>query len=132
MRTNLEFRSSELSDPPSGDATPRGEAVARLLGCELPKHGFNVTDLCATDWGWQVTIANDLFPLWIGCGYYEEYDDGLLCFIEPRKPYVRHWLKQLPTTDTVERLATAIETVVRESKKARDLRWWTEEENARG
>lgn len=132
MRTNLEFRSSELSDPASEDGSPRGETVARLLSKQLPGHGFTVTDVFAEDWGWHVAIANESFPLWVGCGHYEEWDDGLLCFIEPRKPYVRRWLKRQPTIDTVERLATAIELVIRENGKARDLRWWTEGENTRG
>lgn len=132
MRTNLEFRSPELSAPTSDEGTPRGEKFARFLAEQLPKQGFNVIDVFAEDWGWHVTIANDDFPLWIGCGRYEEWEDGLLCFIEPRKPYVRRWLKRLRTTATVERLATAVETVVLGSGKARDLRWWTVEENARG
>jgi len=132
MRSNLEFRSSELSDTVSNEGTPRGEKVARLLAEQLPRHGFDVKEVFEEDWGWHVTVFNDAFPLWIGCGHYEEYDDGVLCFIEPRKPYVRRWLKRLPTAETVEKLATAVERVVQESGKARHTRWWTDEENARG
>ena len=132
MRFNLEFRSSELSDAVSDEGMPRGEKVARLLAAQLPLYGFDVKDVFEEDWGWCVTLVNDAFPLWIGCGHYEEYDDGLLCFIEPRKPYIRRWLKRLSTTETVEKLAIAVEWVVQESGKAHHIRWWTEQENARG
>ena len=127
MRTNLEFRSAELSGYGSGQDTPRGEIVARLLARELPKQGFDVTDVSAEDWGWRVTVACDAFPLWVGCGGYEEWEDGHLCFIEPSKPYVRHWLKRVPTVEIIDRLATALEDVIRADGRARDLRWWTEE-----
>lgn len=89
MRSTLEFRSSELSDTVSDGGTPHGEKVARLLAEQLPHHGFDVRDMYVEGWGWCVALANDAFPLWIGCGRYEEFDDGVLCFIEPRKPYVR-------------------------------------------
>ena len=76
-------------------------------------------------------LQNDAFPLWIGCGNYEEYENGFLCFIEPSKPLVRRWLTSIPTSETVERLATAIEQALRQSGKAEDLRWWTEAETER-
>ncbi len=132
MRTTLEFRSPELSDAIRDDGTPYGETVASLLRDELSEHGFSVTDVFAEDWGWHVAVANAAFRLWIGCGHYEEWHDGLLCFIKPSRPYVLRWFRRVPTSDTVERLATAVESVIRDSGKAYDLRWWTTEENARG
>ena len=69
----------------------------------------------------------------IGCGHYEEWPDGHLCFIEPRRPYVRRWMmKRISTVDVVERLATAIEDVLLRDGNVTDLRWWTEAEVARG
>jgi len=132
MRTHLEFRSGDLLDEQSEDGEPRGERVAKLLADHLFAHDFQVERVHAEDWGWRIQLDNDAFPLWIGCGHYEEYPDGYLCFIEPSKPYVRRWLKRVPTMDTVERLATAMERIVQDSEKARDLRWWTEAEVTRG
>jgi len=63
---------------------------------------------------------------------YQEYADGHLCFIEPSRPYIRRWLKRVPTADAVERLATAIEVILRASGAVNDLRWWTEAEAAGG
>jgi len=84
------------------------------------------------DWGWRLDLQNDAFPLWVGCCTYEEYENGFLCFIEPSKPVIRQWLKSIQTSETVERLATALEQVLQQSGKAQDLRWWTEAEAARG
>ena len=78
--------------------------------------------------GWPIDLENDAFPLWIGCGNYEECEDGFLCFIEPPRPFICRWLKRIPTSETVERLANALEEIVAQSGNARDLRWWTEGE----
>ena len=136
MRTNLEFRSTAFPAYPGEDEEVNpglyGKRLAQFLTTELPKTGFVVEGMNAEDWGWRLDLQNNLFPLWIGCANYEEYDDGFLCFIEPSKPFVRRWLKTLPTSDTVERLATALEQTLRQSGKAENLRWWTEAESERG
>jgi hypothetical protein len=128
MRTHLEFRSDDLFDAQISSDLPQGKKVADLLKSMLPSVGFEVEDLILEDWGWSVRLRHDSFPLWIGCGSYPEYEDGFLCFIEPSKPYVRKWLKRIPTQQPVERLADAVERILRGSKGVRGLRWWTEAE----
>lgn len=128
MRTHLEFRSTELLDNHDNPDFPQGKKVAELLRNMLPSAGFKVEDLISEDWGWCVKLHHDAFPMWIGCGFYPEYEDGLLCFIEPSKPFVRRWLKRIPTEQPVERLATAVESILRETKRVHALRWWTEAE----
>ncbi len=128
MRTHLEFRSTELLDDHDNPDLPQGKKVAELLLSMLPSAGFEVEDLIAEDWGWSVKLHHKAFPLWIGCGFYPEYEDGLLCFIEPSKPFVRRWLKRIPTVQSVERLATAVESILRETNSVHALRWWTEAE----
>ena len=131
MRTHLECRSSELRRPlPEGKIG--GEAPARLIADALPDHGFTVSATHAEDWGWRIQLVNDAFPLWIGCGHYEEYPDGLLCFIEPSRPFIRRWLRKIDTRPRTEMLASVLEAILERSGLARDLRWWTEEETARG
>ncbi len=132
MHSHLEFRSDSLLDATTDDDVPRGEKVARLLAEHLCGQGFDVQRVEPEDWGWRVQVANDAFPLWIGCGHYKEYADGHLCFIEPSKPYVRRWLKRIPTSEQVERLATALENVVRTEPSTYDVRWWTDAETAPG
>jgi hypothetical protein len=136
MRTHLEFRSTAFPACPGeeDDINPGrySKLLAEFIAARLPVHGFEATRLGTEDWGWRIDLRNDAFPLWIGCGNYEEYEDGFLCFIEPSRPFVRRWLKRIPTAETVERLAAALERILRTSGEARDLRWWTEAEAERG
>lgn len=136
MRTNLEFR-SDAFPPYAGEDEEinpgrHGKRLIQFLAAELPRHGFDIAGVCPEDWGWRLDLHNDAFPLWVGCGNYEEYENGFLCFIEPAKPVVRQWLKSIDTSETVERLATALEQALQQSGKVQDLRWWTEAEAARG
>lgn len=85
-------------------------------------------EVALEDWGWRVQLRNEMFPLWISCGFYEEYPDGCMRFIEPPKPYVRRWLKRVATSDVIERLATAIERVLCASAPVSNVRWWTDAE----
>ena len=73
-------------------------------------------------------IANPEFPLWVGCGNYEEYPDGFLCFIEPRTPSVRRLFRKIDTTATVARVAAALDQALRSHADVHDVRWWSEHE----
>lgn len=132
LRSHLEFRASALLDIAGYPRAPSAERLARLLAARLPGKGFDPVSVAAEDWGWRVQIAHDAFPLWIGCGHYAEYPDGLLCFIEPSKPYLRRWFGRIPTGGAVNALAEAIERIVHDSGAASDIRWWTDAEVARG
>lgn len=136
MQTHLEFRSTAFPAYPreEDEINPgrNGKRLAEFLGEELRRSGFEVARLGAEDWGWRIDLRHDPFPLWIGCGNTEEYDDGFLVFIEPSQPVVRRWLKSIPTLETINRLANALEQIVEQSGKAHGLRWWTEAEKERG
>jgi len=128
MRTHLEFRSVDLLDAHEDGDIPRGGAVAELLGEKLPGYGFPIERIIPEDWGWCVMIAHDAFPLWVACGFYPEFEDGLLCFIHPSKPHVRKWLRTISTEEPVARLANALEDILSKNPKVHDLRWWTDAE----
>ena len=132
MRSHIEFRSEALlkADAPSRDV--HGQSVANLLADQLPQHGYEIIEVAPEDWGWRVQLKNETFPLWIGCGHYEEYPDGHMCFIEPSKPYVRRWLKRVDTGEVIEPLATAIERVLCASALVSNVRWWTDAEASLG
>lgn len=132
MRTHLEFRSSELLDDHTNRDLPQGKRVAELLRSMLPSAGLEVESVVPEDWGWCVKLRHHAFPLWIGCGFYPEYEDGFLCFIEPSKPFVRRWLKRIPTEQPVEELATAVELILQKTKGVHSLRWWTDAEAKQG
>jgi len=132
MRTHLEFRSTEFPAYRDEEEVINpgrfGKRLAEFLMAELPTAGFEIASVNAEDWGWRIDLKHDAFPLWIGCGNYEEYEDGFLCFIEPSRPYVRRWFRRVSTTSSVDRLAASLDDIVRSSDKAFQLRWWTETE----
>src|SRR5687767_14974868 len=132
MRTHLEFASLSFPSYPSEDDEVNsgrfGKRLAEFIAERLPTYGFKPTKVLAEDWGWCVTLENETFSLWIGCGNYEEFEDGFLCFIEPSKPFVRRWFSKVSTVETVERLADALQSILETSGVARRLRWWSEEE----
>jgi hypothetical protein len=90
--------------------------------------GFEPGDLIAEDWGWMVPIKNEGFPLWIGCGNYDEHPEGFLCFIEPHTPVIRRFLKKIDTRARVETLQSALDRILSGHSGVRDKRWWTHEE----
>ena len=76
----------------------------------------------------MLPIAHDDFRLWVGCGNYQEYPDGFLCFIEPHEPSVRRFLKRIDTRERISALQRAMDKVLVEEAGIRAKRWWTYEE----
>lgn len=76
----------------------------------------------------MLPIKNDEFRLWIGCGNYEEYADGFLCFIEPHTPFVRRLLRRIDTRERVASLQRAMDTILSEAAGVQEKRWWTHDE----
>ena len=132
MRTHLEFRSPAFPATPGEDEEINpgryGKRLASYLAAALPSLGFDVLGCNAEDWGWRIDLRNKAFPLWIGCGNYEDFEDGFLCFIEPSRPFVRRWLTKTSTAETVERLASALERALQAHGEVLSLRWWDEAE----
>ncbi len=133
MKTQIEFKSTAF--PPYPDEGEQvnpgryGKRLAEFLAGELGKRGFDVQGIRSEDWGWAVDLKNEAFPLWVGCGNYEEFADGFLCFIEPSKPTIKKGLfSKIETGSTVERLASALENSLSESGKVSDIRWWADNE----
>ena len=131
MRTHVEFRSTEFPSLPGEDQLINpgrwGQLLANYLRGELTQRGLPGGSPYVEDWGWAIPLDNEAFPLWVGCGNNEEYPDGFLCFIEPRKPYVRRFLSRIDTTRRVEEVAVALEAALRQRADVRDLRWWENE-----
>jgi hypothetical protein len=132
VNTHVEFRSARF--PPcegeEDEINPGrwGKRLAEFLVAGLSSHGYKVEKPAAEDWGWIVWIENDSFPMWIGCGNYEEYPDGFLCFIEPHKKTIWRWFRRIDTTAAVTALQTAIHSLLSAEPSIHDIRWWTHEE----
>jgi uncharacterized repeat protein (TIGR04138 family) len=133
MKTYVEFRSDAFPPYDGEDAEINpgryGKRVAEFLVGGLAEKGFEPLEPVAEDWGWVVPVKNDGFNLSIGCGNYEEYPDGFLCFIEPHQPKIRRGL--LWTVDTSARvtaLQKAIDEVLSANPAVREKKWWTYDE----
>ena len=132
MKTHVEFRSDRFpayaGEEEQINPGVWGKRLAEFLRDNLRKEGFETEEPIAEDWGWMVPIANEPFRLWIGCGSYQEYPDGFLCFIEPHTPFIRKLLKKVDTQARVESLQRAMDKVLSEPAGIREKRWWTHDE----
>jgi len=132
MLTHVEFRSDSF--PAYKDEERQvnpdlwGKRLAEFLRDNLRTVGFKTEEPVAEDWGWVVPVANERFRLWIGCGRYQEYPDGFLCFIEPHTPFVRKNLTKISTRAEVAALQQAMDKVLSEHAGIWEKRWWTYEE----
>jgi len=133
MKTNIEF-ASEKFPAIAGESVQvnggrHGKKLAEFIAQNLPQFGFSVSGVVAEDWGWKIQIENKDFPVWVGCGNYEEFENGFLCFLEPAKPLIRKFFKKIDTLPTMVRLADALEKVVQHPEaSATRIRWWSESE----
>ena len=134
MKTHVEFRSNAFP-PYEGEEEEinpgvYGKRLAEFLCRGLREKGFEPLEPIAEDWRWMLPIKNDGFRLWIGCGNYDEYPDGFLCFIEPHQPKLRRFLflGRTDTTTRVTALQKAIDELLSSHPGVRDKRWWSYDE----
>jgi hypothetical protein len=67
--------------------------------------------------------------LWIGCGKYEEYKDGYLLIIEPKKAIIKRWFKpNIDLTQQLGQLTDALKQILEAEPLIHDIKWWTAEE----
>jgi len=132
MKTHVEFRSDKF--PPyegEGDEINPdlwGRRLGEYLKEKLIGYGIETGDLIAEDWGWCLPVKNKTFSMWIGCGHYQEYPNGYLCFVEPSKPTIRRLFKKIDTTVQVGRVVEALGKILESDREITDLRWWDEDE----
>lgn len=132
MRTHVEFRSAKFPAYPGEEEQVNpglwGKRLAEYLRSKLAENGMAVGEIYAEDWGWAVPIKHDAFPMWIGCGHYQEYEDGYLVFIEPSKPTIRKGLfRKIDTTTDVERIAAILDRILKADPGVSGIRWWRED-----
>jgi len=132
LRTHVEFRSDAFPSEPGEEEEINpgrwGIALARYLRVELTARGFTGKDPFFEDWGCCIPLDNEGFSLWIGCGNYGDYDDGFLCFIQPRKPFVWRLFRKLDASGRIAAVADALDSALRSHPSIRDIRWWTDSE----
>jgi hypothetical protein len=130
--TYVEFRSDRFT-PYEGEQeriNPDlwGKRLAEFLCAKLLAEGVQTDEPFSEDWGWRIDVVNEDTPLWIGCGHYQEYPDGFLCFIEPHTPYIRKLFRKVDVREPVTSLQRALDKVLCEADGIREKHWWTREE----
>jgi hypothetical protein len=133
MRTHVEFRSSKFPAYPGEEEEINpdlwGKRLAEYLREKLIQRGIAAGEIYSEDWGWAIPIHHDAFPIWIGCGHYQDHEDSYLVFVEPSKPTIRKGLfKKIDTTADVAKVANALDAILTSDPEIRDLRWWEENE----
>jgi hypothetical protein len=132
MLTHVEFRSDKFPayEGEEQQINPGlfGKRLAEFLRDKLRIEGIKTREPIAEDWGWVVPVENEDFRLWIGCGHYQEYPDGFLCFIEPHTPFIYKFLKKLDIREQITALQQAVDKVLTEDSGVREKKWWTYEE----
>lgn len=128
--TRVEFRSDRFPPYQGEQVNPDlwGKRLAEFLCEKLPAAGFKTEGPRPEDWGWYIDVVNSGFRLWIGCGHYQEYPDGYLCFIEPNAPYIRKFFRKIDTRERVNALQRALDKILVESNGIREKRRWTYED----
>ena len=128
VRSQVEFRSSKFPAFPGEEEEINpglwGKRLAEYLQPKLRELGIRAGEFYSEDWGWAIPIENEAFPLWIGCGHQYEPDDAFLIFIEPSKPQIRKgFFKKIDTRADVERVAAALDNILRADPEIRDVQW---------
>src|SRR5579863_8702425 len=126
MRSHVEFRSDKFPAYPGEEEKVNpgiwGQRLAEYLYDKLGEQGLSVDDIHSEDWGWVVRLCDMPFSTWVGCGNYQEYPNGFLCFIEPSKPTIwRFPFKKIDTTAYVARIADALDKILTSDPDIRDV-----------
>jgi hypothetical protein len=132
MKTHVEFRSDKFP-PYEGEEEQInpdlwGKRLGEYLKEKLSIEGIETGELSLEDWGWCLPVKNESFSMWIGCGHYQEYPNGYLCFVEPGKPFVRKLFKKIKTTQEVNRIVEALDKILTSEPDITDLKWWDKDE----
>ncbi|MCB1091999.1 MAG: hypothetical protein KDL87_10735 [Verrucomicrobiae bacterium] len=134
MNRRLTFKSSAFPKYPNEDEETVnencwGKRLAEWVRDNLPRFDIGTEDILCEDWGWLVSLKNDDFPLWVGCGVVEEEGDdgtgevefGLFVAAEPG--FLKRLFKKVDTAPAVARVEAALEKLVASSDQIRDVSW---------
>jgi hypothetical protein len=129
MNTQAEFVSDAFPSYPGEDEQINpgiwGKKLAEYLAAELPKHGVTPKEFYTEDWGWEIPIENEAFPMFIGCSnQLEPGGNRFLCFIDPSTPQVRKgFFKKIDATSDIKRVADALDKILKSHSGIKDLNW---------
>ena len=132
MRTHIEFRSAKFPayDGEADEVNPGrwGKRLAEYLVVKLREQGVPTGTIYTEDWGWGIPIEGKPCKMWVGCGNYDAYPDGFLCFIEPGKPVIRKLFRTIDITQDILFIGETIDVILHADPEINSMRWWSTEE----
>ena len=132
MKTDVRFRSDRFP-PYEGEEDQInpgrwGKRLAEYLVEKLKEVGIETGEIIPEDWGWYIPIKNESFRLGLCCSNLDGEDDGFLCFTHPNRPKIWKGFKKIDTSESIHRLANAIDHILRSDPDIRNICWLTDGE----
>ena len=134
LKSYVEFRTalfpacSENTDEWEGAVW--GRTLALYLDEHLKLRGLPSAGIQPEDWGYAINFAPPFHDsIWVGCGKYEEYDDGFLLLIEPKQPLIKRWFKpDIDLTAQLQQLTETLNQILQDNPQIHQIKWWTASE----
>jgi hypothetical protein len=126
--SHVEFRSSQFPAYPGEEEKinpgRHGLRLAEHLRQQLQARGVSTGEPSFEDWGVRLPVTDPALPVWIGCGNYEEYADGFLCFVQPSKPAILRLFARASTARATSRIAEVLGSILTSDPEIQGVRWW--------
>ena len=127
MRTEVNFE-SEIFPPTLNEEDETnpgiwGKNLAVYLVKKLKSYNIQIEDYYPEDWGWEIALRNDHFPIYIGCTNEEESEKSFRCIFTPNKQFIRKWFKKIDTTNDMKKITDIIDSILHEDVLITKIRW---------
>jgi hypothetical protein len=137
MQTRVEFKSRAFPKYPDEDEetvneTRWGKRLAEYVRDQLPTYGIPTEGILCEDWGWLVNIKNDEFPLWIGCGPVDDFDEDppgsdelieFALFVAAEPKLLQRLFKKIDTRPAVEKVTAGLRAMVAAAPEFENPEW---------
>lgn len=122
-----------------------GKRLAEYVAETLPRLGVPTEGLLCEDWGWLVSVSNEQFPLWIGCGVmgepseFEEDAPGetalrtsvedesglteFSMFVVAEPGILKKLFRKIDTSPAVNRVVQGLKEMIAESDRFQNVEW---------
>ena len=131
LKSYVEFKSSLFppcsENPEEWDGAIWGRALAQFLDEKLKQQGVPAAGIHAEDWGYCVNFEAPFHDdIWLGCGRYEEYENGYLVMVEPKNPVIKKWFAaDIDLTEQLLQLTVALAQILDNEPHIHDVKWWS-------
>lgn len=137
MQTQVEFKSRAFpkyadEDEEIINETRWGKRLAEYIRDHLPAHGVPTEGILCEDWGWLVYVKNDAYPLWIGCGPVDDFDDAtprsgdlieFAVFVVAEPKLLQRLFKKVDTGPGIAKVTDALRAMMDACSHFEDPKW---------